>query len=114
MRLTMTLILAATIHLMSITEQQIRDSLPVPPYRFKYRITQQSPQIWRVDLLHPRQYTYTCDDVVTVWGFIKSNGLVYPPKNYMKAQRSSVCHYQDIPETMSYTSIVPTVTYLTS
>ena len=99
---------------MTLTEQEIRDSLPVPPFRFKYKITRQSPQIWRVDLIHPNQYTYTTEQVVTVWGFIKTNGLVYPPKNYAKAHRSSVCHYLDIPDTMSYTSIVPTVSFLTN
>ena len=90
-----------------LTEQEIRDRLPVPPYRFKYKITQQSPHIWRVDLIHPSQYSYTNDPVITVWGFIKSNLLVYPPRNSLKPGPVSVCHLFDIPDDLNYTTIIP-------
>ena len=96
---------------MLLTEQNIRDCLPVPPFRFKYLITQQSPQVWRVDLLHPAQYSYTTEQVKTIWGFIK-NGKVYPPLNYKKPRAKVVCDLTDIPDSMYYTTIVPTQTSL--
>ena len=93
------------------TEQQIRDSLPVPPFRYKYRVTQQSPQIYRVDLLHPMVYTYTTEQICTVWGFIKG-GKVYPPKNSLKPRRDALCDLSSIPDECDYTTIIPTTRQL--
>ena len=90
-----------------MTEQQIRDSLPVPPFRYRYEVTQQSPQVWRVDLVHPMIYTHTTDQRRSVWGFIKS-GKVYPPSNYQKPRRTPLCDLTDIPDVCDYTTIVPT------
>ena len=97
---------------LTMTEQEIRDSLPVPPFRYKYVVTQQSPQIWRVDLHHPAVYSYTSDPVKTIWGFIKSDGKVYPPQNHLKPRRQSVCNLVDISDDMSYTTIIPTTRVL--
>ena len=96
---------------MTLTEKQIRDSLPVPPFRYKYVVTQQSPQIWRVDLLHPMVYTYTTDQVKTIWGFIKG-GKVYPPKNSQKPARSPLCDLSEVPDECDYTTIIPTTRIL--
>ena len=90
-----------------MNEQQIRDSLPVPPFRYKYVVTQQSPHIWRVDLLHPMVYTYTVEQVSTIWGFIKGD-KVYPPKNHLKPARTPLCHLSAIPDECDYTTIIPT------
>ena len=91
-----------------MNEQLIRDSLPIPPFSHKYLVTQQSPQIWRVDLIHPMRYTYTTDQVMTVWGFIKSNGKVYPPRNSQKPRTSPICNLDEITDDLAYTTIIPT------
>ena len=93
-------------------EQTIRNNLPIPPYRYKYVIAQQSPQIWRVDLLHPNHYNYKTEQIWTVWGFVKGD-KVYPPHNSIKPRRTSLCGLQDIPDSCSYTSIIPTKRVIT-
>ena len=85
----------------------IRDCLPVPPFSHKYLVTQQSPQVWRVDLLHPMKYSHTTEQVKTIWGFIKGD-KVYPPLNHTKPRRTPVCDLTDIPDDLYYTTIIPT------
>ena len=97
---------------MQLSEQQIRDCLPIPPFSHKYDIIQQSPQVWRVDLIHPMVYTYTTEQVHTVWGFIKPRKgvpTVYPPYNSTKPRRTPLCDLSDISEDLSYTTIIPKV-----
>jgi len=88
-----------------ISEGVIRSYLPIPPFSHKYRITQQSPQIWRVDLIHPSVYTYTTEQVWTVWGFIKGD-KVYPPRNSQKPRRGPLCALTEIPDDRQFTTIV--------
>ena len=90
-----------------MTEQHIRDCLPVPPFRYRYEVTQQSPQVWRVDLVHPDVYSHHIGHRRTVWGFVKA-GKVYPPANYLKARRTPLCDLTDVPDDCDYTTIVPT------
>ena len=92
----------------TMTEQQIRDSLPIPPFSHKYRITQQSPQIWRVDLIHPLVYTYTTERVWTVWGFIKGD-KVYTPRNSQKPRRSPLCLLTEVSDDLQFTTITHNV-----
>ena len=97
-------------------EQTIRNNLPIPPYRYKYVIAQQSPQIWRVDLLHPNHYNYKTEQIVTIHSFIKvvkGVPMVYPPHNSIKPRRTSLCGLQDIPDSCSYTTIIPTKRVIT-
>lgn len=94
-----------------ITKEDIHQCLPVPPFRYKYNIIRQSPQVWRIELMHPNQYTYTNKHVSTIWGFIKQ-GLVYPPLNSTKPQKQAVCDLFNIPDRMCYTTIIPTKTVL--
>ena len=101
---------------MQLSEQQIRDCLPIPPFSHKFQITQQSPQVWRIDLIHPLIYTYTTEQVHTVWGFIKPRKgvpTVYPPYNSIKPSRTPLCDLSDISDDRSYTTIVPKVRDLT-
>ena len=91
-----------------VNEEVIRQYLPIPPFSHKYVVRQQSPQIWRVDLLHPMRYTYKVDQVMTIWGFIKTNGKVYPPRNSQTPQRSPLCNLDEITDDLYYTTIIPT------
>ena len=91
-----------------VNEEVIRQYLPIPPFSHKYVVRQQSPQIWRVDLLHPMIYTYTDEQVMTIWGFIKTNGKVYPPRNSQTPQRSPLCNLDEITDDLYYTTIIPT------
>ena len=91
-----------------VNEEVIRQYLPIPPFSHKYVVRQQSPQIWRVDLLHPMKYSYTTDQVMTIWGFIKTNGKVYPPRNSQTPQRSPLCNLDEITDDLCYTTIIPT------
>ena len=97
---------------MNLTEQAIRQALPIPPFSHKYEIIQQSPQVWRVDLIHPMVYTYTTEQVRTIWGFIK-NGNVYPPSNHKKPRRTPLCPLVEVSDDLSYTTIVPTKRIIT-
>ena len=91
-----------------VNEEVIRQYLPIPPFSHKYVVRQQSPQIWRVDLLHPMKYSYTTDQVMTIWGFIKTNGKVYPPRNSQTPKRSPLCNLDEITDDLYYTTIIPT------
>jgi len=101
----------ATKRRLEISEGVIRSHLPIPPFSHKYRITQQSPQIWRVDLIHPSVYSYTTERVWTVWGFIKGD-KVYPPRNSQKPRRSPLCDLTEIPDDRQFTTITHDVTSL--
>ena len=96
-----------------INEGVIRQHLPIPPFSHKYVVRQQSPQIWRVDLLHPMKYSYTTEQVMTIWGFIKTNGKVYPPRNSQTPRRSPLCNLDEITDDLYYTTIIPTTRTLT-
>jgi hypothetical protein len=96
-----------------MTEKEIRDCLPIPPFSHKYVVRQQSPQIWRVDLLHPMKYSYTKEQVMTIWGFIKTNGKVYPPRNSQTPRRSPLCNLDEITDDLCYSTIIPTTRTLT-
>ena len=92
---------------MILTEQIIRDCLPVPPFSHKYLIIQQSPQIWRVDLLHPMKYSYTTDPVKTIWGFVKSTGKVHSPLNHLKPRQRPLCDLTEVTDDLQWTTIIP-------
>lgn len=93
-----------TKHKIDINEDVIRSHLPIPPFSHKYSITQQSPQIWRVDLIHPSIYTYTTEQVKTIWGFIK-NGVVYPPRNSLKPRQTPLCDLTEVSDELQFTTI---------
>lgn len=90
-----------------INEEVIRQHLPIPPFSHKYVVSQQSPQIWRVDLVHPMRYTYTTEQVRTIWGFIRTNGKVYPPRNHQTPQRTPLCNLDEITDDLFYSTIIP-------
>ena len=96
---------------LEINEDVIRSHLPIPPFSHKYRVVQQSPQIWRVDLIHPSVYTYTTEQVYSVWGFVKG-GMVYPPKNSTKPSRTPLCSLSEVTDELQYTTIRPTCSSL--
>ena len=89
-----------------MTEQQIRDSLPVPPFKYKYEVIQQSPLVWKVNLVHPNVYSHYDGHRRTVWGYVKSN-MVYPPGKGDRPAKTPVCDLSDISDDLSWTTIIP-------
>ena len=62
-----------------LSSEQLLDLLPEPPEGFLGYQVQTDSHMWQsVWLLHP-SYSYK-EGVRTIWGYIKRNGDVYPPK----------------------------------
>ena len=96
----------------TLNERIIHTLLPQPPDGYDYEVERFSPLVWRVWLTSHTTFDYSNTTPRTIWGFIKSTGFVYPPKNADKPQRAKLCHIQDIPESLRYTTIVPKYTVL--
>ena len=98
---------------LKMSVEVITDLLPDPPEGFTYEVEQFSPLVYRVWIVNHMDFSYTSESVKSVWGFVKSTGDVVVPKNYLKISTKKVCHVTEIPQTMKYTTIVPTRTQLT-
>lgn len=97
-----------------MTNQQLLNYLPdsPDPDRYYYTVTQVSPMIQRVDLVHTYPYDYACGKFVsTVWGFIKS-GKIHPPKSIKQMQPKSICPVEEAWTLSGYTSVIPKCTSL--
>ena len=97
-----------------MTNQQLLNYLPdsPDPDKYYYTVTQVSPMIQRVDLVHTYPYDYACGKFVsTVWGFIKS-GKIYPPKSVKQMQPKSICPVEEAWTLSGYTSVIPKCTSL--
>ena len=94
---------------LQLNQQVISDLLPTPPDNFSYRVEQFSKLVYRVMIINHNRYSYKPSDeeIVSVWGFVKSNGDVIRPKNRDKISTERVCHVTNIPQELSYSSIVP-------
>lgn len=83
----------------------IESCLPPVPNKYRREVTQVSPLLWRVDLIHP-PYSYTTEEVRTVWGFIMKD-KVYRPKDYKTKSNVVVASLNDAHTLSPYTSIIP-------
>ena len=96
-----------------VNEETIRKHLPATPDGYFYEVSQDSSMWWRVDLIHPSEYTYTTEKVYTIWGYVKRTGMVHPPINAKKPRlREELCHLVDSSTLSPYTTIVPKETGL--
>ena len=94
----------------TVTKELIEQALPEAPANYSYRVEQFSKLVWRVMLVNHQTYSYKPSDeeIATVWGFIKSTGDVFRPKNRDKISTEKVCELDDIPQSLCYTTIIPT------
>ena len=95
-----------------VTEDLIRENLPVAPDGYHYEVDRFSALVWRVWLINEGLFSYTQEQPRTIWGFIKSTGDVIRPRNSEKVSREKVAHVTDIPRSMRYTTIIPDLTQL--
>ena len=93
------------------TPSQTEACLPDPPEWGFYSVEQVSPMVQRVWLHDTRSYSYTTEQVMTVWGFVK-NDKVHPPKNSQHMKPKSVSHITEAFHLSSYSTIVPDLTQL--
>jgi len=91
-----------------VDEDLIYSNLPEPPKGFSYGVEQMTTTTWRVHLNHPRVYSYTTEQVQTVWGFVKKNGNVHRPRNFTKPSPEVVGKVLDMGSMNRYTTIKPT------
>lgn len=93
---------------MKLTCDQIENFLPNPPDNYSYEVSQVSPLVHRIDLLHHVVYDYNLGQPVrTVYGFVKGS-KVYPPKNYKTPRPKPVCNLTEMYLQSGYTTIIPT------
>ncbi len=97
---------------LQVDEVLIRENLPVAPKGHHYEIEQFSALVWRVWLINEGFFSYTNEAPRSIWGFIKSTGYVFRPRNSQKVSREKVAHVTDIPRSMRYTTIIPDLTQL--
>ena len=91
-----------------VDEALINSCLPDAPKGYSRRIVQESATIYRVDLIHERQYMYKQGEVVsTIWGFVKKD-QVHRVGIKQKPAREAVCHLLDASDLSGYSSIIPT------
>lgn len=95
-----------------VTKESILDSLPTPPDNHSYKVDKFSSLVYRVWLVNHNFFSYTPDEVKTVWGFVKSTGDVMAPKKWDKISSTKVCHVSDIPQSLRYTTMIPKYTEL--
>ena len=93
------------------TTAQTLSCLPDPPRWGHYSVEQVSPLVQRVWLHDTRDYTYTTEEVKSVWGFVKGE-KVHPPKNSQHMKPKSVSHVTEAFRLSCYTTIVPDLTQL--
>ena len=93
------------------TTAQTLSCLPDPPTWGYYSVEQVSPLVQRVWLHDTRDYTYTTEEVKSVWGFVKGE-KVHPPKNSQHMKPKSVSHVTEAFRLSCYTTIVPDLTQL--
>ena len=91
----------------TLTKGLIEHFLPVPPNNYSYEVEQVSSLVHRVWIVNHGVFSHTDTPPRSVWGFVKSTGDVLAPKSPDKPRRGKVCHVQDIPDTMRYSTIVP-------
>ena len=88
-----------------LSSEQLLDLLPEPPEGFLGYQVQTDSHMWQsVWLLHP-PYSYK-EGVRTIWGYIKRNGDVYPPKA-KKPDTKPVCTVSQLFKQNPYSLIVP-------
>ena len=92
---------------LTLTPTIIHKLMPAPPDGFTYEVEQVSSLMHRVWIVNHGTFSYTDESPRSVWGFIKSTGKVYAPKNKDKPRREVVCHLQEVADTMRYSSIIP-------
>ena len=97
---------------LQVTEDLIRENLPVSPDGYHYEVDRFSALVWRVWLINEGLFSYTQEQPRTIWGFIKSTGDVIRPRNSEKVSREKVAHVTDIPRSMRFTTIIPDLTQL--
>lgn len=91
-----------------VDESLINSCLPDAPKGYSHRIVQESATIYRVDLLHEKQYMYKQGEpVITIWGFVKKD-QVHRVGIKQKPSREAVCHLLDASDLSGYSSIIPT------
>ena len=97
---------------LQVTKELIESNLPTPPENFSYRVERFSPLVWRVWIINHQVFSYTADEVKSIWGFVKSTGDVVRPRNSEKITTEKVCKVTEIPSDMRYSVMVPRYTQL--
>ena len=94
---------------LQLTPDLIMSLMPQAPDNHKYRVEQISKLVYRVSIINEGTFSYKPDDeeVISIWGFVKSNGDVMRPKNKLKASTEKVCHVTNITDDLAYSAIVP-------
>ena len=93
------------------TTAQTLSCLPDPPTWGHYSVEQVSPLVQRVWLHDTRDYTYTTEEVKSVYCFVKGD-KIHPPKNSQHMKPKSVSHVTEAFRLSCYTTIVPDLTQL--
>ena len=94
-----------------LTTAQTLSCLPDPHTWGHYSVEQVSPLVQRVWLHDTRDYTYTTEEVMSVWGFVKGD-KVHPPKNSQHMKPKSVARITEAFRLSSFSTIVPDLTQL--
>ena len=100
---------------LKLSQSLIQSLLPSEPDGYLgYTVAQKSHMWWTVHLLHP-PYTYK-EGVRTIYGYVKSTGVVYRPGHNRKPSKDIVCSILDLFKqnnyTLVYTKPSPLLKYL--
>lgn len=90
-----------------VDESLINSCLPDTPKGYSRIIVKESSTVYRVDLIHEREYMYKQGETVsTIWGFVKKD-QVHRIGTKQKPSKESVCHLLDASDLSGYTAIIP-------
>ena len=89
-----------------LTADVISDMLPIEPPGFSYRVEQFSKLVYRVMIINHNTYSYkpADEEIASVWGFVKSTGMVHKAKSRDKMSPEEVCRVTEIPQNLCYST----------